>query len=466
MPYNPSLHTTSNKSYGLAQAGPVDARSYFYDEALYIYRPYQNTAEVLAYLDQPRYRMGHFRVMVNAGGTLNPDGTFSGGTYMGMWFLNGMADSDLIAGSAEPTGTAGGDLSGTYPDPIVIWTHGLIVYDAKYLTPDNTATLKNKTWNGAPVTDPYIASSDRWDAKQNAIGFTPENTASKNIPGGYAGVDNSGFIPATLIPASVDDVLEYPTRSAFPATGVQGKMYVALDTNKIYRWSGSTYIEISPSPGSTDSVPEGSVNLYFIASRAVAALTGQSISIFTQDANNRLTTDNEKAIWNAKQSALPVGSSLQYLRGNQSLATFPVNVSYFSNDAGYALAANVLPLTGGTVNGNLIVNGTLSSTQKFQENIFFNTQSGTAYTVAAADASAIILMNNANANTVTFPSGLGSNIRITVISVGTGQTTIVAGGGVTINSTEGALKLRTQYSAATLISSAADVFIAVGDLVT
>jgi len=42
-------------------------------------------------------------------------------------------------------------------------------------------------------------------------------------------------------------VLEYATLTLFPTTGETGKIYVALDTNLTYRWSGTTYVEISPS---------------------------------------------------------------------------------------------------------------------------------------------------------------------------------------------------------------------------
>ena len=42
-------------------------------------------------------------------------------------------------------------------------------------------------------------------------------------------------------------MLEYASQSAFPATGESGKIYVALDTNRTYRWSGSAYVEISES---------------------------------------------------------------------------------------------------------------------------------------------------------------------------------------------------------------------------
>ena len=64
---------------------------------------------------------------------------------------------------------------------------------------------------------------------------------------GVAELDANGLVPSSQLPSYVDDVLEYASVSAFPATGETGKIYVALDTNLTYRWSGSAYVEISPS---------------------------------------------------------------------------------------------------------------------------------------------------------------------------------------------------------------------------
>lgn len=57
----------------------------------------------------------------------------------------------------------------------------------------------------------------------------------------------SGTIPNDMLPSYVDDVLEYASKSAFPATGEDGKIYVDESTNKTYRWGGSSYVEISAS---------------------------------------------------------------------------------------------------------------------------------------------------------------------------------------------------------------------------
>ncbi len=65
--------------------------------------------------------------------------------------------------------------------------------------------------------------------------------------GGVATLDGSGQVPVSQLPSFVDDVLEYASKSAFPARGETGKIYVALDTNLTWRWSGSAYVEISKS---------------------------------------------------------------------------------------------------------------------------------------------------------------------------------------------------------------------------
>ena len=43
-----------------------------------------------------------------------------------------------------------------------------------------------------------------------------------------------------------EEFIEVANYAALPATGSTSVIYVTLDTNKLYRWSGSTYVEISP----------------------------------------------------------------------------------------------------------------------------------------------------------------------------------------------------------------------------
>lgn len=59
----------------------------------------------------------------------------------------------------------------------------------------------------------------------------------------------NGKVPASQLPSYVDDVLEFASASAFPATGETGKIYIAKDTNRQYRWSGTQYVELGGGEG-------------------------------------------------------------------------------------------------------------------------------------------------------------------------------------------------------------------------
>lgn len=114
-------------------------------------------------------------------------------------------------------------------------------------------------------------------------------TAAKGAANGLAPLGSDSKIAAAYLPSYVDDVLEYAALANFPATGETGKLYVATGTNKQYRWSGSAYVELVASPGSTDAVPEGTVNKYYTDARADARIT-------TATANNLTTTTAGKVL--------------------------------------------------------------------------------------------------------------------------------------------------------------------------
>lgn len=73
------------------------------------------------------------------------------------------------------------------------------------------------------------------------------STTSRGAANGVAPLESDGKIDSAYLPSYVDDVLEYANTAAFPVTGSAGIIYVALDTNEIYRWGGSSYVNISKS---------------------------------------------------------------------------------------------------------------------------------------------------------------------------------------------------------------------------
>jgi len=92
-----------------------------------------------------------------------------------------------------------------------------------------------------------------------------------------------------------------------------------------------------------------------------------------------------------------------------------------------------------------------------------------SYTLVLTDASKVLPVSNASANNVTVPPNssvafpIGS--VVTIVQTGAGQTTIVAGSGVTINSENSKLKLKAQYATAGLLKTATDTWVAFGNLV-
>ncbi len=79
-------------------------------------------------------------------------------------------------------------------------------------------------------------------------GIGVELLSRKGAANGYCPLDSGIKISASYLPSYVDDILEFANLAAFPSVGETGKIYVALDTNLTYRWSGSTYVQVSPSP--------------------------------------------------------------------------------------------------------------------------------------------------------------------------------------------------------------------------
>ena len=97
-----------------------------------------------------------------------------------------------------------------------------------------------------------------------------------------------------------------------------------------------------------------------------------------------------------------------------------------------------------------------------------NAQTGTTYTLVAGDLNDLVTLSNASAITLTVPpSVFSANDVINISQINTGQVTFAQGAGVTINSTGAtatAPKLRARWSAASVICTASNTFLVVGDI--
>ena len=116
-----------------------------------------------------------------------------------------------------------------------------------------------------------------------------------------------GKVPADQLPSYVDDVLEYDSVSAFPSTGEDGKIYVAKDTNKTYRWGGTQYVEISQSL----ALGETSETAYpGDKGKAAAELADSAYTVASQAMHDTAVhaenTNNPHKVTAAQVGALPI----------------------------------------------------------------------------------------------------------------------------------------------------------------
>lgn len=102
------------------------------------------------------------------------------------------------------------------------------------------------------------------------------------------------------------------------------------------------------------------------------------------------------------------------------------------------------------------------------ETIPLNTQTGTTYTLAATDAGQLITLSNASGITLTVPTNatvpFATGTQITIAQANSGQVTVAGAVGVTVSSSDSYLKLRTQWSAGTLIKTGTNSWILIGDI--
>jgi hypothetical protein len=101
--------------------------------------------------------------------------------------------------------------------------------------------------------------------------------------------------------------------------------------------------------------------------------------------------------------------------------------------------------------------------------VTFNAQTGTTYTLVVADAAGkLVTLSNAGSITLTVPPSIfATGNTINIQQIGVGQVTLAQGAGVTITSTgatASAPKLRSTYSAASIVCTGSNTFTVIGDI--
>lgn len=264
--------------------------------------------------------------------------------------------------------------------------------------------------------------------------YTLATTDLKGAANGLAELDGTGKVPSSQLPSFVDDVVDYANLAAFPVTGESGKIYVALDTNLTYRWSGSVYVEISPS----------------------LALGETSASAYRGD-RGKIAYDHSQLTSGNPHNVTKSDVGLSNVVNSDTTTTANITDSSnkrFVTDAQLTVIGN----TSGINTGDQDLSGYAT------KNITLDRKTA-SYTLVANDNGKLIEMNVASANTLTINASLFSaGNQILISQYGAGQTTITAGAGVTLRSSGGKLKTSAQYSLVTIIAISSTEFYIAGDL--
>jgi hypothetical protein len=120
--------------------------------------------------------------------------------------------------------------------------------------------------------------------------------------------------------------------------------------------------------------------------------------------------------------------------------------------------------SGSTINDLQVYDGT--NWLSVVDPLFEFNQQASSYTLVIADSFKMIEMSSGGTLTIPLNSSVAFPVgtAIDILQTGSSQVTIAGASGVTVNATPG-LKLRAQWSSATIIKRATDTWVATGDLV-
>ena len=234
-----------------------------------------------------------------------------------------------------------------------------------------------------------------------------------------------GKVPSSQLPSYVDDVIEVATYSALPTTGEVGKIYVVLDTNLIYRWSGSAYIEIKDSSavwGAITGTLSSQTDLQSALDAKQDDLNGTG---FVKASGTTITYDNSTYLTTSSAASTYVpytGATANVDLGTHTLSSYDLVVNHVSGSGvaasitkggnGEALtvvkssgSGNAASITGGTtllselnVTGGITGTTVALTTSTLVDGLLVNNGSGRGIRVINAGAGYGIIINNETAS--------------------------------------------------------------------
>lgn len=170
-------------------------------------------------------------------------------------------DVTLAAGANMAISQTGNTITLASTDTTYSAGNGLTLSGTTFSLPVTTSGTGNVVTGISQTANGITVNLGSMPTSSDLATYIP--LSQKGAANGVAVLDGSGQVPASQLPSYVDDVLEgyYKTadgkfykEAAYTTliAGESGKIYVSLDTNKTYRWTGTTFVYITS--GAVDSV--------------------------------------------------------------------------------------------------------------------------------------------------------------------------------------------------------------------
>lgn len=216
------------------------------------------------------------------------------------------------------------------------------------------ANLQQVTDNGATTTNPVTIGGLTISGLSTGV-LKSDSGVISSVPfgaaNGVATLAGDGKVPSSQLPSYVDDVFEVANYAALPATGETGKLYITLDNNKVYRWSGSVYVEVAANSAVWGSITgtlsnqtdlQNALNAKVPTSRTIT-INGTSYDLSANRTWSVGTLTSVAVAAGVDASALNItgspltgtggtinigfsGTTLQYVDGTGGLKTFPTSL--------------------------------------------------------------------------------------------------------------------------------------------
>jgi hypothetical protein len=308
--------------------------------------------------------------------------------------------------------------------------------ETKKITPTalKTALSLNNVDNTSDANKPISsATQTALDGKQNSLGFTAENISNKS----------------TSVTTDQASNTKYPSVKA------------------VYDWAVGLFIAKN-----TAIVGATKTKITYDANGLVTSGADATTADITDSTNKRYVTDAQLTIV-GNTSGTNTGDNAtnsQYsglAASKQDVLGFtPENVANKSTTLDTDQASNTkYPSVKSVYDWAVGLFATITNLAlKTDKKVVRNRQTA-SYTLVVGDKDKLVEMNVASANNLTVPaSTFADGDQILVAQYGTGQTTVVAGSGMTIRSNGGKLKLNVQYSGASLVFVSATEAYLFGDI--